>query len=42
MIRMNITKTVLKCTNCDPNNELDKLNPRWSSVGKKKNIVKIL
>lgn len=31
---MNITKTVLKCDNCDPNNELDKLNPRWSSVGK--------
>ena len=31
---MKINKTVLKCTNCDPNNELDKLNPRWSSVGK--------
>lgn len=26
---MKITKTVLKCTNCDPNHELDKLNPRW-------------
>lgn len=31
---MNITKTVLKCNNCDPNHELDKLNPRWSSIGK--------
>lgn len=26
---MKITKTVLKCKNCDPNHELDKLNPRW-------------
>ena len=31
---MNITKTVLKCNNCDPNHELDILNPRWSSIGK--------
>lgn len=28
---MNITKTLLKCKNCDPNHELDILNPRWSS-----------
>ena len=34
MIRMNITKTVLKCSNCDPNHELDILNPRWRSFGK--------
>lgn len=34
MIRMNITKTVLKCSNCDPNHELDILNPRWSSTQK--------
>ena len=34
MIRMNITKTVLKCSNCDPNHELDILNPRWSSSKK--------
>ncbi len=34
MIRMKITNTVLKCNNCDPNNELDKLNPRWSSSKK--------
>lgn len=31
---MNITKTVLKCSNCDPNHELDILNPRWRSFGK--------
>lgn len=31
---MKINKTVLKCTYCNPNNELDKLNSRWSSVGK--------
>ena len=31
---MKITNTVLKCNNCDPNNELDKLNPRWSSSKK--------
>ena len=31
---MNITKTVLKCSNCDPNHELDILNPRWKSIGK--------
>lgn len=34
MIRMNITKTVLRCNNCDPNHELDILNPRWGSIGK--------
>ena len=34
MIRMNITKTILKCSNCDPNHELDILNPRWSSTQK--------
>ncbi len=39
MIRMKITKTVLKCKNCDPNHELDKLNPRWSS-GKKAEYYK--
>lgn len=32
---MKITKTILECKNCDPNHELDKLNPRWCSVGKK-------
>lgn len=36
MIRMKIYKTVLRCNNCDPNDELDKLNPRWSSVGNRK------
>lgn len=40
MIGMNITKTVLKCSNCDPNSELNKLNPRWGSVGKKKEYRK--
>lgn len=34
MMRMNITKTILKCSNCDPNHELDILNPRWSSAPK--------
>lgn len=34
MIRMNITKTILKCNSCDPNHELDILNPRWSSSKK--------
>lgn len=32
---MKINKTVLRCNNCDPNHELDKLNPRWSSIGSK-------
>lgn len=45
MNKMKITKTVLKCKNCDPNYELDKLNPRWSSIGKEveynKNFVGI-
>ena len=40
MIGMNISKTVLKCSNCDPNSELNKLNPRWGSVGKKKEYRK--
>lgn len=34
MVVMKINKTVLKCNNCNPTHELDKLNPRWSS-GKK-------
>jgi len=31
---MRSSKTALKCNNCDPTYELDKMNPRWANVGK--------
>ncbi|MCM1237321.1 MAG: hypothetical protein NC489_45215 [Ruminococcus flavefaciens] len=37
---MKITNTVLKCNNCDPNYELDELNPRWSSGEKQAKYYK--
>ena len=41
MIRMNITKTVLKCNNCHPNNELSILNPRWCGTEEMKKFMSL-
>lgn len=40
MMRMKINKTILKCDNCNPNYELDKMNPRWSSSEKEAEYYK--